>query len=159
MARLCSRFGEIVSPTRRARRGQVVRPKLDKLHLMHRRVFCKRESRPSNKTQMCGNRLCRRAERARNHKQEKPRYVSRIVLTLMDRIDPCDFFGLLGRLFKQTSFYNACTNRFVSLVWDRVSVSFAKIQEIADSTLASDPSAPSGDRSGKRSRRRVARRL
>src|SRR5262249_61114803 len=31
VAGLCSRFGEVVSPTRRARRGQVVRPKLDRL--------------------------------------------------------------------------------------------------------------------------------
>jgi len=44
--RLCSRFGEVVSPTRRARRGQVVRPKLDKLHLMQGGAFCKRESWP-----------------------------------------------------------------------------------------------------------------
>jgi hypothetical protein len=42
----CSRFGEVVSPTRRARRGQVVRPKLDKPHLMHRGAFCKREGWP-----------------------------------------------------------------------------------------------------------------
>jgi hypothetical protein len=39
-------LGEVVSPTRMARRGQVVRPKLDKRHLMHGSAFCNRESWP-----------------------------------------------------------------------------------------------------------------